>query len=69
MSTFVEHEGEGDLLGLVGKNKSKRNKRERQGILPFNNPKSFGFRIAGQKNRRNRNPETLLYVTVRRKSP
>ena len=37
--------------------------------IPFKRPKSFGFRMAGQKNRRNKNPDTLLYVTDRRKSP
>jgi hypothetical protein len=39
MSTFVEHEGEGDLLGLAGKNESKRNGETRH--LTFQQSKEF----------------------------
>jgi hypothetical protein len=37
--------------------------------IPFIKPKSFGFSTAGQKKRRKRKPETLLKLTLLRKSP
>ena len=37
--------------------------------IPFRRPKSFGFKIAGQKNRRNRKPDTLLNLTDLIQSP